>query len=54
MRCDIKKCNEDGFITIIGVELCEKHWEKSCNNHPLHTKKKGLLTKDKFGKTILQ
>lgn len=43
--CLVKRCRRECEVTVIGVDLCEKHFKEHCDGKPLSTLK-GLLTYD--------
>ena len=33
MRCEIKHCRGESILNYMGKEICEKHWQKHCNDN---------------------
>ena len=54
MTCDVKRCKRLEDITWLGINLCDHHWGKLCDEElPLYTIK-GTIKKDEKGQNVIE
>ena len=32
MKCEIKRCRDEGILIYYGFEICQRHWSMACDN----------------------